>query len=235
MNGYLDNIDEILAELLSKGYVRLPSIKNFGLDDMADLISHDMQGATFKELSPNHKSFIDSLGITEILAPKLHEVAAEKFKYTGAISDQYHVARRVEPGNSREFYRGHFDSHLFTLVLPIKIPQDNDSGCSIGELLFFPFARSEPKNEFSNFFQKLWFRLCFSSKAGLERLSRKTPMRIELFDDYQPLLFLGNTFFHTNRPVSENASSYRLTLLSHFYDPSPKYGIGNILRILRSR
>ena len=60
-------------------------------------------------------------------------------------------------------------------------------------------------------------------------------MCIELFDDYRPLLFLGNTFFHTNKPVDEDASSYRLTLLTHFYDPSPKYGVGNILRILRSR
>jgi len=235
MNNYLDNIDKILEELLLNGYARLPSIENFDLDNLANNISKDMQGETFKELSLNHKNFLDFLGITEILTPKLLKIATEKFKYRGKILDQYHVARRVEPGNSKEFYRGHFDSHLFTLVLPIKIPEKNINNKPIGELIFFPFARSQPKNEFINIFQKIWFRLKFSSRDGLQSLSKKTPMHIELFDDYRPLLFLGNTFFHTNKPVDEDASSYRLTLLAHFYDPSPKYGIGNILRILRSR
>lgn len=119
MNNYLDNIDKILEELLLNGYARLPSIENFDLDNLANNISKDMQGETFKELSLNHKNFLDFLGITEILTPKLLKIATEKFKYRGKILDQYHVARRVEPGNSKEFYRGHFDSHLFTLVLPI--------------------------------------------------------------------------------------------------------------------
>ena len=235
MNNYLGNIDGILEELLLKGYARLPSIKDFDLDNLANNISKDMQGDTFKELSFNHKNFLDSLGITDILAAELLKVASEKFKYRGKILDQYHVARRVEPGNSREFYRGHFDSHLFTLVLPIKIPEKSRNDKPIGELIFFPFARSQPKNEFINICQKVWFRCRFSSRNGLESLSKKMPMCIELFDDYRPLLFLGNTFFHTNKPVDEDASSYRLTLLAHFYDPSAKYGVGNILRILRSR
>jgi hypothetical protein len=235
MNNYLDNIDEILEELLLNGYVRLPSIKGFDLDNVASRISEDMQGDTFKELSFNHKNFLETLGISEILSPKLFKLASEKFNYGGKAQDQYHVARRVEPGNSKEFYRGHFDSHLFTLVLPIKIPHKSKDDKPIGELIFFPFARSQPKYEFINFFQKIWFRLFFSSRNGLKNLSKKTPMSIELFDDYRPLLFLGNTFFHTNKPVDKDASSYRLTLLAHFYDPSPKYGIGNILRIFRSR
>ena len=55
------------------------------------------------------------------------------------------------------------------------------------------------------------------------------------FLDYSPLLFIGNTTLHTNKQVSLDCSSYRLTLLAHFFDPSPKYGIGSILRALRNR
>ena len=235
MRNYLENIDEIIEELLLNGYARLPSIKNFNLDSVAKNISEDMQGETFKELSQSHENFLNSLDITGVLSSKLFKVASEKFNYKGDIQNQYHIARRVEPGNSKEFYRGHFDSHLFTLVLPIKIPDRSEKNKPIGELIFFPFARTQPKNEFINIFQKIWYRLLFSSRKGLNNLSKKTPMHIELFDDYRPLIFLGNTFFHTNRPVNKDASSYRLTLLAHFFDPSPKFGIGNLLRILRAR
>lgn len=235
MNNYLENIDEIIEELLANGYARLPSIKNFDLDNVAKNISEDMQGDTFKELSDSHENFLRDLDITGVLTSKLFKVATEKFNYKGRMNDQYHIARRVEPGNSKEFYRGHFDSHLFTIVLPIKIPDQSNDNKPIGELIFFPFARKQPKNEFINVFQKIWYRLMFSSRKGLNNLSKKTPMQIELFNDYRPLIFLGNTFFHTNKPVDIGASSYRLTLLAHFFDPSPKYGIGNLLRIFRAR
>lgn len=235
MNNYFENIDEILEELMQKGYARLPSLKEYDLARVANNISEDMHGDTFKELSLSHENFLDFLGVREVLATKLLKIAHEKFEYEGSIQDQYHIARRVEPGNSKEFYRGHFDSHLFTLVLPIKIPEKSISNNPVGELIFFPFARKQPKFEIINILQKIWFRLLFSSRKGLKKLSKKTPMHIEIFDDYRPLLFLGNTFFHTNKPVDSNASSYRLTLLAHFFDPSPKYGIGNILRSLRSR
>ena len=55
------------------------------------------------------------------------------------------------------------------------------------------------------------------------------------FEDYRPLLFIGNTTLHTNKQVTADCSSYRLTLLAHFFDPSPRYGIGNLLRKLRAR
>ena len=58
---------------------------------------------------------------------------------------------------------------------------------------------------------------------------------VDNFKDYQPLLFVGNTTLHTNFPVSIDCSSYRLTLLAHFFDPSPKYGIGGFLRLIRNR
>ena len=66
-------------------------------------------------------------------------------------------------------------------------------------------------------------------------ISLKNQSKIDDFRDYQPLLFIGNTTLHTNYPVSNNCSSYRLTLLAHFFDPSPKYGVGGLLRLIRNR
>ena len=36
------------------------------------------------------------------------------------------------------------------------------------------------------------------------------------FEDYRPLLFISNTTTHTNKQVTADCSSYRLTLLAHF-------------------
>ena len=69
----------------------------------------------------------------------------------------------------------------------------------------------------------------------MEKFSSNSSKKIDDFRDYQPLLFVGNTTLHTNYPVSPDCSSYRLTLLAHFFDPSPKYGIGGFLRLIRNR
>ena len=37
---------------------------------------------------------------------------------------------------------------------------------------------------------------------------------------------------HTNYPVLKVCESYRLTLLSHFFDDSPQYGVGGFMRML---
>ena len=119
--------------------------------------------------------------------------------YSGKLDDQYHIARIVDPGKSSESYRGHFDSHCFTLVIPLHIPEYSGSGY-IGELVFFPKARNFPKNEFVNLIQKLLFKL-FSNKKGFSRLSKKTDMIENDFSDFRPLLFIGHQTFHGNKEL----------------------------------
>ena len=230
---YWNNIDNTLDKLLEHGYVKLPSLKNFGLDILANDISNEMGSLTFKELGSAHKKFLHSMELNNYLVPKLHDIAINKFNYSGDVSNQYHVARKVEPGNSKEMFRAHFDSHLFTMVLPIKIPDVEEFGAA-GELMYFPNARKTPKNEISNFFGKAYYKK-YASKEGLEKFSLNSEQKIDNFRDYQPLLFIGNTTLHTNYPVSVNCNSYRLTLLAHFFDPSPKYGVGSLLRLIRNR
>ena len=60
----------------------------------------------------------------------------------------------------------------------------------------------------------------------MKRLARSNECYRESFHDYSPLLFISNTTLHTNLPVSIDCSGPRLTLLAHFFDPSPKYGKG---------
>ena len=230
---YWKDIDSRLEELLDTGYVKLPSLANFDLDFLASDISNEMGALTFKELGLSHKKFLDDFEVHKYLTPKLHKIAEEVFNFKGDLSNQYHVARRVEPGNSKEMFRAHFDSHLFTMVLPIKIPQTTSEG-SAGELMYFPYARKAPQNEISNFIGKVYYKK-YASKEGLDKFSAFSQKKIDNFRDYQPLLFIGNTTLHTNYPVSPSCESYRLTLLAHFFDPSPKYGVGSLLRSIRNR
>ena len=230
---YWNDIDTRLESLLLDGVVKLPTIGLFNLDLVASKISEEMGYSTFSSSGVSHLNFLNQLSVQEYLTPKLLEIARNSFGYTGDLSNQYHIARKVEPGNSKEMYRAHFDSHLFTIVWPIKMPRPSDMGFS-GDLIYFPKARKLPKNEISNFIGKAYHKK-FASKAGLEKYSSIHQKNVENFGGYEPLLFLGQTTLHTNDPVSEDCETYRLTLLSHFFDPSPRYGIGNVLRRLRNR
>ena len=230
---YWSDIDSRLENLLTDGYVKLPSLSMLNLDHVASNISDEMGSSTFKELGLCHKNFLDELAIEKYLTPKLLKIASEIFSYKGDDSNQYHVARKVEPGNAKEMFRAHFDSHLFTMVLPIKIPETSNNGTA-GDLIYFPYARKVPGNEITNFIGKAYYKR-YASKEGMEKFSSNSSKKIDDFRDYQPLLFVGNTTLHTNYPVSPDCSSYRLTLLAHFFDPSPKYGVGGLLRLIRNR
>ena len=229
---YWDCLDNKFEELIKNGYVKLPSIASLDLDQIYNRISIQTSEKTYTELVEEHKSFLQSLLLDKYLAPKLFDFAQRKFGYKGLISNQYHVARSAIPGDQK--YRAHFDSHIFTLVIPIRIPKDNKINESIGELIYFPNLRVFPKNAFADFIGKLWTKQ-YASKSGLKKLSIKKEMKINSFTDYEPLLFLGNTVFHANKPISPNLDSRRLTLLAHYFDPFPSYSLGSLLRKVRSR
>jgi hypothetical protein len=229
---YWGCIDDKFDDLLKDGYVKFPSIANLDLSEFDKRISSQVSKKTYTELGNEHKKFITKILLEKYLAPKLLNFAKKEFGYKGSISNQYHIARSAIPGDQK--YRAHFDSHMFTLVIPIKIPAIHEEGGTIGELVFFPNARSFPKNPFTDLIGKLWFKQ-YSSKSGIMRLSKKKSININSFEDYEPLLFLGNTVFHSNQPISSSIDSHRLTLLAHYFDPFPKYSIGSLLRKIRFR
>ena len=228
---YWDCLDDKFDELINKGYVKLPSIASLDLNQVSERISSQISDKTYTELNDEHQIFIGRLLLDKYLAPKLFDFAQREFGYKGQISNQYHVARSAIPGEKK--YRAHFDSHIFTLVIPLRIPEVNSKNESIGELMYFSNMRAFPKNELTDFIGKLWTKQ-YSTESGIKRLAKKKKMNINSFSDYEPLLFLGNTVFHANKPISPNLDSRRLTLLAHYFDPFP-YSIGNLLRKIRSR
>ena len=231
---YWDNLEENLQHLLSKGYCFLPSVKEFfPIGQIFEQCEVQIGDRTYAENTPAHEKFALDSGISTVLSSALLNLAQSSFAYHGPENNQYHVSRLVRPGDMSEGYRGHFDSHLFTLVVPIKIPKSEVRG-QAGSLLFYPGVRGEPKNEISNFADKLKFKR-YSNKAGFDKLARSHRQIIASFEDLRPLLFLGRQTFHGNMPVDESNSSSRLTLLTHFFDPSPPWGVGGILRKIRSR
>ena len=230
---YWNDLDSRLEELLDKGFVKFPTIKPFDLDDVDKKISDEIKGNTFFEACNSHKNFLDKLNLNDFLVPKLFQIAKSNFGFKGEIDDQYHIARRVEPGNSKEMYRAHFDSHIFTMVIPIKIPNSSSSGSS-GDLIFHPNSRENPNSEIVNILSKAYHKR-YASKDGLEKFGKNHTQLVDNFTDYRPLLFIGNTTLHTNKPVSLCCDSHRLTLLAHFFDSSSKYGIGSLLRLIRNR
>lgn len=229
---YWDCLDEKFVELIQNGYVKLPSIKDLDLEETNRLISSQISDRIYSEIVPQHKVFLDQIKLDKYLAPKLFDIARKEFGYKGTINNQYHIARCPSPGDKK--YRAHFDSHLFTLVIPIKIPEPQSIDSSIGELIFFPGMRASPKNPLNDFIGKVWFKQ-YSSETGIKRLSKRHKINVNSFTDYEPLLFLGNTVFHSNKPIDKNSNSHRLTLLAHYFDPFPDYSIGSLLRKIRLR
>ena len=99
---YWHDIDARLESLLLDGVVKLPSIGSFDLDLVASNISVEMGYSTFSSSGASHSNFLNQLSVEEYLTPKLLEIARNSFRYTGDLSSQYHIARKVEPGNSKE-------------------------------------------------------------------------------------------------------------------------------------
>lgn len=231
----LNQIEEIKQNLLLKGYVKLAPLADTNTQEaLSKNIIAEMNGAVFKQNGKCHIDFLDKLKLQEKLAKPLFELAKNEFNFSGDLSDQYHIARSVDPGNSREQFRAHFDSHLFTLVIPMQIPEANFFGEECGELIFRPQARRHPKSEIENVFGKAWFKGKFSKQTCLQRIDDGF-FEVADFSDYSPLLFLGRTTLHTNQMVATTANSKRLTLLAHYFDPSPPIGVGAALRYLRGR
>jgi len=231
---YWKNLDPNLEELAREGFVRLPPLKDFfDIEGHADRILDSVGERVFVESCDSHQNFLNELNIQKELAPKLLALAQTRYGYKGTINNQYHIARKIGRENQREAYRAHFDSHLFTLVLPLRVP-NIETKDSRGQLIVFPRLRRHPRSEVENFLGKLWYHQYANRKGVAKLMASKTSFE-ETFEDNRPLLFLGNTNFHTNREIADSITTNRLTLLAHFFDPSPRYGIGSFLRYVRKR
>jgi len=116
---YWDNLDSDLKKLLHDGYCYLSPIQDiFPLGDLYQSCAFEIGDKTYAENLSAHKRFIEEIGVSSVLLPALYALARTSMGYTGEGDDEYHISRLVRPGDLSEGYRGHFDSHLFTLVIP---------------------------------------------------------------------------------------------------------------------
>lgn len=234
MKQYWNSKEIDLNLLIENGYIKFPKIpKQIDLENYEKKISHEMKGLTFSSKSIWHSKFLKEIQIEDYLTPKLFKLAQKIFGYQGNIENQYHIVRMVKPGDSKEKYRTHFDSHIFTLVIPIAIPKSKKTE-EAGELILKPNARRFPKSEFENMLGKIYFKK-YANKNKIDQLINNNKAFVENFTDMKPILFLGRTTLHTNKALNYNSTQNRMTILAHFFDPSPKIGIGYLLRKLRNR
>jgi len=215
--------------LISQGYVKLPSLRS--IEDPSEIINakHSSTYTSGSEFQKRYHEIIDLNKITN----QLSEIAFSKFNIKVDKTDVYKILRVVQSSNIKESYRMHFDSHLFTLVTPVVIPKISSS--ESGQLITFPNLRVEPISNIYNFVSKLFYKFFFQGKKNIIKLS-KTNKTVEFdFSDNVPILFLGRSTLHGSRGFDKIPEGIRITMLTHFFDPSPKYGIGNLIRLIRNR
>jgi hypothetical protein len=214
---------------LEQGYCSLPEFSIKSNKNFESKFKH----FTYKENTQEHIDYLERSGISSNLKPILEEVASNILGYSFNPNDLYLITRSVSELQASEAYRGHFDSHIFTLVTPISIPHEANDIDS-GELILFNNFRKEPTNEISNVLQKIKYKK-YSSKASIRELQEKYSHQVIDFADGSPVLFLGRRSFHCNKPFRSKSGENRITMLTHFYDPSPTISIGGLNRFLRKR
>ena len=218
-----------LKELIDKGFTKVPQLR---VDkELIQKLQTSIGEKTYSSGTVLNKMYLETFDFTS-LKLQLSVLAEEKLRKNISLNDVYTVTRVLKSYDNLESYRGHFDSHLFTLVTPVIMPKSETE--ESGQLIVFPKIRSEPKNELQNILGKIFFRIFFFGKSGFNRLMTKRNY-IELdFSDNNPVLFLGRQSYHGNRSFEKAPNGLRLTLLTHLYDPSQN-GIGAILRKIRNR
>ena len=110
----------------------------------------------------------------------------------------------------------HFDSHQYTILVPIIIP-DTGSENNNGNLILFPNLRKKTKSLLINIIQKNIFQNKIS-KIILKYLSYGNLIKKKIikFNKNEIYLFNGFRTLHGNQPVK--TGHVRATLLLHFYD-----------------
>lgn len=134
---------------------------------------------------------------------------------------------RVVKQKSSEKYRTHFDSHLYTLVVPLKTSDREEK--FKGQLYLAPNLRTQPKFDLVNVFQKiLAFR--WKGEGGFNKLKKLNKIKIFDLSVGQAILFNGSRCLHGN--LANESDATRITLITHMADPFPN-GIGELVRRFR--
>lgn len=217
------------SKTLSKnGYEFLQPLPELERKKFYEKIQRLNQKESYSEINEIGIDIMEQLGLSINQLSDLHK---EIYNTEPDKNSFYFISRVVNQGKESEAYRMHFDSHRFTIVVPLKIPQKHEHS---GDLVYFPNIKKESKSSIVNIIFKIFFKI-FASKIGSKILLTFFDYKLNSFKDYRPLIFLGRTTLHGNMPVSKDADSERATVLLHFFDPDGTTGLGAIIRKLRNR
>ena len=214
------NFNDVVAELSAKGfYSKEGFVTSEDLEHLESLVekkkkikknfrlnTSDLQDTYIysSEFSSKIKSFID--GVSESLN-------LEDFQN----QDIYKVLRVVS-GSDQKKEAGlyHFDAHAITMLIPIIIPNRENSGN--GDLIIFPNLRRITKNLSFNILTKIFFqnsvtRFLIKKSDVVRKLLKYKKLKLKPGSIY---IFLGFRTLHGNLEIDERDT--RATLLVHFYD-----------------
>jgi hypothetical protein len=223
-------ISKFKEDLKNKGYTFIPELKY----NRKTKLNLPNLKSTHSENTAEHLKYIQEKKIKEKIVPELLKIAQSITKAKLNSNDLYCITKVIRPMEKSVSDTGHFDSHIFTLVTPVRIPKSNSLHHK-GQLVLFNNIRQDPLNELVNFFQKLFFYIFFSSPRGIKKLKLKKNYIEFDFKDYIPLLFLGRQCFHSSNHFLSKFNDQHILFITHFFDPSPKFSIGRINRFLRDR
>lgn len=228
---YSISIEEVLTTLEINGFAKLPSIQNLIQEnEIYEKFINENKNKTYNEGSLAHLHLIKLMNLEKLF--KALYIHGKNLWLKIIENDKYFIARHIKNGQKKEGYRGHFDSHFITIVLPILIPQKTKCYSS-GELFLAPNFRSHTSNEIVNIIQKAYYKKINKHDNYVDLIEKGIAYKFD-FSDYQPIIFYGNRAFHGNFPLNYSPSD-RITFLCHLFDTSPKYSIGALLRLLRNR
>ena len=121
----------------------------------------------------------------------------------------------------------HFDAHLLTLLIPIYIPQRDNS--DNGNLIIIKNLRKITSFLFKNIFQKIFFQSNFFKKFFIEKnLVKKEILELKPKNVY---IFNGFRTLHANMNI--NPEDIRATILVHYYDIFKSSLLVNLNRKMR--
>ncbi len=147
--------------------------------------------------------------------------------------DLYKVLRVVTGRKSKKVSLDfHFDAHLLTLLIPIIIPNREDS--DNGDLLIIKNLRKLHNKIFLNIAQKIFFQSRFFryilSKKMFAKIFQKEKLKLVPGNIY---IFNGFRTLHANLNI--NPADVRATCLVHFYDIFKDSSLISLNRKLRQK
>jgi hypothetical protein len=138
--------DTVLDEVQSKGFCIFDLEKNT-LSNLQKIDFSVLNDGFHVNTIPHNDFLLGSTELLQIIEACKERISSEKLPW-----NEINVARVVEGGSSEKL-RTHYDSHIYTLVVPALIPLSSEK--LRGQLYLLPNTRKSPRFDLINFLQKL--------------------------------------------------------------------------------